>query len=237
MAEKDCEKVLDLLNEYIDGELGANDAEFVRSHTETCSECHRALEELKKTKDLFDEGLEEAPTEICDRVMGQVKSEKTNSRKKIAFIRKFSIIAVAAVICLSVLASPMLIFLATGGAKAEDGIFDLLEDSLAPNLSGKDDVRNDYPQSADQDNSPTGDSTESEADGSASLIDSGAYTAIMLDGSECLLKLDTNNLVAMFDGVEYKLEINGFTYTLTNKDKVLDFTLVTEKTAYFKQID
>ena len=236
MAEKDCEKALDLLNEYIDGELGANDTEFVRSHTETCSECHRALEELKKTKDLFDEGLEEAPTEICDRVMGQVKSEKTNSRKKIAFIRKFSIIAVAAVICLSVLASPMLIMLATGGAKAEDGDF-VLEDALTPNFSGKDDVKNDFPEVADQDNSPTGDSTESEADGSASLIDSGAYTAVMLDGSERLLKLDTNNFVALLDSEEYKLEINGLIYTLINQERAINFTLVTGKTAYFKQID
>ena len=237
MAEKDCEKALDLLNEYIDGELCASDAEFVRSHTESCPKCRKALEELEKIKDLFSENLEEAPSELHDRVMEQVRAEKADSRKKIIFMRKFSIIAVAAVICLSVLASPMLIMLASGGAKAEDGALDFLEDALAPNLSGKDDVKNDYPQSCDKEESFIKDSVDSDAENEILLVDSGAYTAIMLDGSERVLKLDTSNLVALFDTEEYALEVKGFTYTLTNKDGVLKFTLITENTAYFKQID
>ena len=112
-----------------------------------------------------------------------------------------------------------------------------LEDALAPNFSGKDDVKNNVAQSTDRDEPPKHDSVESESDGETFLVDSGTYTAILLDGSECVLKLDTNSYVAVFEGEEYELEINGLTYTLTNKDRVLDFVLVTEKTAYFKQIE
>ena len=32
MENRDCERVLDLLNQYIDGELNGSDAEFVRAH-------------------------------------------------------------------------------------------------------------------------------------------------------------------------------------------------------------
>ena len=201
MANKDCEKVLDMLNEYIDGELDANNAALVRSHIENCPECREALEALKKIEQLLDESTEEAPEALCDRVMERVRAEKTASRKKIVFMRRLGIIAAAAVICLAVIASPMLIMVATGGAKAEADCLDaerapMLEDMLTGNGAAMDDhysvIEN---ASADNDNSDIFDvikdlidngkaETEAATEAEPLLVDSGEYRGILLDGSE-----------------------------------------------------
>ena len=41
MENRDCEKVLELLSAYIDGELSESDAEFVRAHLEICPDFKR----------------------------------------------------------------------------------------------------------------------------------------------------------------------------------------------------
>ena len=56
-----CEKVLDLLNQYADGELNESDALLVRAHLEICPSCKKAYEELLEIEKLFEEAKEEAP--------------------------------------------------------------------------------------------------------------------------------------------------------------------------------
>ena len=43
---ENCEKILDLLNQYADGELGESDAQLVSAHLEVCPSCKKAYEEL-----------------------------------------------------------------------------------------------------------------------------------------------------------------------------------------------
>ena len=261
MANKDCEKVLDMLNEYIDGELDANNAALVRSHIENCPECREALEALKKIEQLLDESTEEAPEALCDRVMERVRAEKTASRKKIVFMRRLGIIAAAAVICLAVIASPMLIMVATGGAKAEADCIDdaqkapALEDALTGNGAMRDEhysvIEN---ASADNDNSDIFDvikdlidngksETEAATEPEPLLVDSGEYKAILLDGSEILLYIDTNEYTAKLGEVEYALKTKydsnagGTTYILSSKHELLYFEVESHGSVMFKQIE
>lgn len=247
MANTDCEKVLDMLNEYIDGELNANDAALVRSHIENCPECREALEELKKIEQLLDESVEEAPETLCDRVMEHVRAEKAASRKKIVFMRRFGIIAAAAVICLAVIASPMLIMVATGGAKAEADCLDAerapaLEDQLTGNGAAMDDYYS-VIENASADNSNSDildaikdlvDNGKAETEAETLLVDSGEYTALLLDGCEVSLYINTNEYTAKIGEAEYALKISGATYILAGGGETLYFAL--SDASVFKQI-
>ena len=261
MANKDCEKVLDMLNEYIDGELDANNAALVRSHIENCPECREALEALKKIEQLLDESTEEAPEALCDRVMERVRAEKTASRKKIVFMRRLGIIAAAAVICLAVIASPMLIMVATGGAKAEANCIDdaqkapALEDALTGNGAMRDDHYS-VIENASSDNSKTDildaikdlidngkAETEAATEAEPLLVDSGEYRAIMLDGSEVLLYIDTNAYKAKIGNVEYALKTDykstssGVTYILASENELIYFEVASHGSVIFEQIE
>lgn len=247
MANKDCEKVLGMLNEYIDGELNADDAALVRSHIESCPQCREALEELEKIEQLLDESIEEAPEVLYDRVMARVRSEKAASRKKIVVMRRFGIIAAAAVICLTVIASPMLIMVATGGAKAEVDCLDApaLEDMLTDNGA----VRDDYYtviENASADNNKSEildavkdlvDSDRTEMEAERFLVDSGEYKAILLDGSEVSVYVNTDKYTAKIGEVEYALKTGGSTYILVGESELLYFEVTSHDNVIFRQIE
>ena len=112
MENKVCERVLELLNEYIDGELNESDAEFVRAHIEICPECKKVYSDLLEVERLFDEASEEVPDGFLDSVMTKISSEKQNaakpSKKPMVFWGKFGGVAVAAAVMLTVVASPLI---------------------------------------------------------------------------------------------------------------------------------
>ena len=114
-----CEKVLDLLNQYADGELGESDTLLVRAHLEICPSCKKAYEELLEIEKLFEEAKEEAPAEICEGVMAKIKSEPIVNAKRKKIMKTITGIAVAAAISLTVLSSPAIILVLSGGARAE----------------------------------------------------------------------------------------------------------------------
>ena len=116
---ENCEKVLNLLNEYTDGELCENDALFVRAHLENCEWCKKTYDELVNLRSFFEESQEDAPAELCERVMSKIKSEKSAFYKRKKFAKIFGGVAIAAAISLTVLASPAILMVVTGGAKAE----------------------------------------------------------------------------------------------------------------------
>ena len=251
MANKDCEKALDLINEYIDGELGAEDARFVRLHIENCSECKKAFEELNEIKNFFESSAEEAPEVLYERVMDEVRAEKPTVRK-LGAMRKWGTVAIAAAICLCILSTPTLLMIMNGGAKAEaeDNGFmsDLLySDAELPNSSadrapteavtdGKYDVvENAGAEERVDDIIDTIEKPESFPETLFVTVDSGEYTAHMLDGSTKKLILDTEKLTAKLDGKEYTLTVSGLKYTIKNGDE-LTFELRNGDFAYFSQI-
>lgn len=125
-----CEKTLELLNEYIDGELGESEALFVRSHLEECEDCRKIYEELVAVDALFEGAKVEAPGELLEGVMSKVREEKT--RKRARFLRVGTSVAAAAVV-LTVFSSPLIMTIANKGAsrsEAEDCVMAPAEEIL-----------------------------------------------------------------------------------------------------------
>ena len=236
--ELNCKKALDLLNEYIDGELGANDTEFVRSHIEKCPECKKSYEELKELENILASSAETAPSALYDRVMDEVRAEKS-AVKKPFIIRKWSMVAVAAVICLSILSTPTILMLATGGAKeecADNAIADVMEgfDQKAPTASG---MLADKAEADDNQYCCTEQvSVDTAPEHAEILVDSGEYTAYLKDGKEITLTIDTENMIAYIGETKYALKIND-NYCLTNGLERLCFTLRTGDTIRFIETD
>ena len=49
LEDKDCQALVDLLSDYVDGELGENERTFIDKHIERCSKCEAFLSEFQKS--------------------------------------------------------------------------------------------------------------------------------------------------------------------------------------------
>ena len=237
---ENCEKVISLLSEYIDGELNDSYALLVRAHLEECEACKKLYEELCSIGKFFEEAQENAPAELCEGVMEKIKSEKTAAAKRKRFTKTFTGVAVAAAISLTVLASPAILMVATGGAKSECAD---MEAEAAPSENGEsynkhyseimDAVTEQVRFDADLDNGSA--ITDSEADASAAQ----KYTAYLLDGSQATVII-TNN-AAILNGKKYKYEILETRYVLTLDEERLVFEFFTQAPdmgeSFFKQTE
>ena len=252
MATSDCEKVLELLNEYFDGELDENSAKFVRSHIEACESCRAAFDQLKRLGEIFEEEKQSVPDELYDRIMDEVRREKPTVRKSF-IMRKWGIVAVAAVICLSVLSTPTLIMLISGGTRAEASDSALKADmemsnQIVESFADKSQIskpENGSPLYSDSAGGAIEAPTE-EAENSVECddcngilrvtVDSGTYTAYMLDGSKTQLAVNTENNTARLGNTDYLLEFSGELYVIKN-GTVISFRLVNDDVPYFKQVN
>ena len=117
---ENCEKVLDLLTQYIDGELDESVAMLVRAHLEECEACREIYTELLQVQKLFAIESDEAPDELLENVMAKIKAEKALTLRRRKFTKIFTTTAAAAAIALTVLASPTILMIASGGAAAKD---------------------------------------------------------------------------------------------------------------------
>lgn len=252
MENRDCEKILDLINQYIDGELNEDDAEFVRAHIDNCPDCKKAYDELSKIEKMFENAAEEAPAELCEAVMTKIKSEKT--ARKIRFTKMFGGIAVAAAISLTVLASPAILMVATGGAKAND-----MAEALSPsrgeadnyfsadgsltecetvivNSSDSNGKSETYQEVMDAIEDVKKDLEDKISD--TTVSQGKKYTAYLSDGSETALILTQD--IAILGGVEYEYEISGNQYILKSGSDVLIFDSIREcpdDEVFFKQTE
>lgn len=154
-----CDWVLERLNEYIDGELNNSDAEIVRAHIDICPNCKKAYEELLAVESLFDESEEEMPEGFVDSVMARVAQEERKPKKSpFVLFRNIGGIAIAAVVMLTVVASPLIGGVIEDSVNGEGAdIFYAADADLekADDVSGKapavnyDDAEYDYSEIAD----------------------------------------------------------------------------------------
>lgn len=212
----DCERAISMLNEYIDGELQKNEAEFVRLHIESCSDCKNAYNELKKINELINEAPIEAPKELSVLVMDKIRSEKKRDAKKIF---KIGSLVSAAAILVVLVSSPLLSFFMSGGAKAEADN-DLKFDALAPEIEAPAD-ENIYAEKTEGDHFYGADVEMPETD----AITVTTATAILKDGTTTKIILDYNFGIARFDGMKYKLTKDGEKIILSNGDKEIIFEI------------
>ena len=101
-----CRRISDQLSAYLDDELSSRDAERVREHLETCPECRRLLDEIRRTVDAL-KALPsiEAPGDLQPRIMAGVAETPAEPRPvRVARWRALwpvaAAIAIAAVIML-----------------------------------------------------------------------------------------------------------------------------------------
>ena len=253
MENKDCEKILDLINQYIDGELNESDAKLVRAHIENCSSCKKAYLELLELEKLFEEAKDDAPAELFEAVMAKVREEKAVVTKRKKFAKIFGGVAVAAAISLTVLASPAILMVATGGAKAND-----MAEALSPSrgeadnyfsadaalpecetviVNSSDDKSETYQEVMDA----VEDVKENPEDkiSDTTVVQGKKYTAYLLDGSETTLILMQD--VAILGGKEFKYKVSESRYILTDSEETLIFKRVFEcpdsKEFFFKQTE
>ena len=210
-----CEKVLDLLNQYADGELNESDALLVRAHLEICPSCKKAYEELLEIEKLFEEAKEEAPKELCESVMAKIKSEPIVNAKRKKIMKTITGIAVAAAVSLTVLSSPAIILVLSGGARAEaaDNAIEMApadaEERLEHFYSQADDCGAKFDDVLDK--------ILPETEATSALGE--RYTVYMSDGSE--LSVVFTQDAAILGGNKFRYEINENQYILKDGDETI----------------
>ncbi len=226
---ENCERILDLLNAYIDGELDVSESERVRAHIEKCESCKKIYDELVKVNKMLANSAEDAPTEILDGVMKKIKSEK---RGKIINFRKISGVAVAAVILLAVVSSPLVGRIANGGdvklecadkaenfAPSMDAKDDYIySDSYSGGLDGIKDVVESVVVPAEREEPEK--IVEETVDCALPLEFGVGYQNKMLNGERVTVVFEGG--VAILDGEKYEYKYNGEVYILSNSGGTLN---------------
>ena len=64
-----CQRVLEMLSTYVDGEAQAEDAAFIREHLAGCASCTREIEQLQRTVEMLKAASEiEPPAFLLERI-------------------------------------------------------------------------------------------------------------------------------------------------------------------------
>ena len=212
---ENCEKILDLLNQYADGELGESDAQLVSAHLEVCPSCKKAYEELLEIEKLFGEATEEAPKELCEGVMAKIKAEPTAYLKRKKIMKAITGVAVAAAISLTVLSSPAIILVLSGGARAEAA-----DNAIAMSPADAEERLENFYSQAD-DCGAKFDAVLDEAIPETEITSAFGerYTVYMSDGSK-LFVVFTDDAVIL-DGKKFRYETDENKYILKDGDETV----------------
>lgn len=90
-----CERVKELLFQYINNELDEVNVRMIREHLTECDECKKEYELLLGMSEAIKDSRYEAPEELRDRVMSAVKTEKIRKNRE-RIIRRIAYVAASA---------------------------------------------------------------------------------------------------------------------------------------------
>ncbi len=76
-----CEKICELMMEYVAGELDRATADEIRTHIETCDECKKEYELALGMSEAVRDARFDAPEELHGRIMSAVANEKKRQRR------------------------------------------------------------------------------------------------------------------------------------------------------------
>ena len=97
-----CKYFRSLADQYIEGELTAEQMRELEAHIAECEECRREFDELKALKDAIRSTRVETPEGLHERIMSAVKSEPKKKRaRKQVFYRGATISAACFMLCIS----------------------------------------------------------------------------------------------------------------------------------------
>ena len=72
----DCEKLLDSLHQFVDGELSANDARALDIHVQDCGDCLQRVDIERRFKEVLrDKCLEAAPPGLAESIRSALDQE------------------------------------------------------------------------------------------------------------------------------------------------------------------
>lgn len=83
----DCEKVRDMMFEYIDGELSAADAFALEAHVALCDECRRELDERREMLLIIKESGNAAGPDLLEKIMSATEGVAQEKRRRFAGFR------------------------------------------------------------------------------------------------------------------------------------------------------
>lgn len=90
-----CERVKEILFEYINNELDDVNVRMIREHLMACEECRKEYELLLGMSEAIKESRYGAPEELHGRVMSTVKTEKIRKKRE-KMIKKIACVAASA---------------------------------------------------------------------------------------------------------------------------------------------
>ena len=97
-----CKYFRSLADQYIEGELTAEQTRELEAHIAECEECRREFDELKALKDAIRSSRAELPEGLHERIMSAVKSEpKKKPARRHVFYRGAAISAACFMLCIS----------------------------------------------------------------------------------------------------------------------------------------
>lgn len=117
-----CERVNELLFEYINNELDEVEARQIREHLMACGECRKEYELLLGMSEAIKESRYEAPEGFRDRVMSAVRKDKARVKRNIIIkrISYFAASAAAVVIAINAIFSLPIFDGSKSNAPSED---------------------------------------------------------------------------------------------------------------------
>ena len=97
-----CKYFRSLADQYIEGELAAEQTRELEAHLAECEGCRREFDELKALKGAIRSAREEVPEGLHERIMSAVKSEpKKKPARRHVFYRGAAISAACFMLCIS----------------------------------------------------------------------------------------------------------------------------------------
>lgn len=102
-----CEEARLLFDERIDGAISESDAAKLSAHIAECESCRRELADLEKTHALLSSFAIETPSELSETVMARIQREKKRQTVYKKWIRPLVAIPAAALLCVTLLFSPL----------------------------------------------------------------------------------------------------------------------------------
>ncbi len=129
MEKLTCERAKALLDDKLDGVIGAQDDALVTAHLAECETCRREYEALEKMRAYLSDFAVDVPPELSARIMERIKKEPKRRMLAPLWLRSLVAVSAAALVCLALIHSP-LFELASGKVAMENA------EMAAPEMDG-----------------------------------------------------------------------------------------------------
>lgn len=96
----DCTHFEELIGAELDGELSEDERQALHAHVAECENCRRYREALQSISGVLAEDMKEAPVELAENVMAQIRGKTAQTKKKGRIIpfRTWGMVAAAAIV-------------------------------------------------------------------------------------------------------------------------------------------